>query len=138
MTGSNVRHSAAAAGGNVAAPHAPVDGTVRPIAPFDSDNTNPAGGINSSAEDMAKWLRVLLSGGRLADGTRLVSEAAARQITTMVTPIPIGNPPPELPALAMQFNGYALGLGVRDYRGHKMLMHTGGLPGYVSRVMLVP
>ena len=56
MTGSNVRHSAAAGGGNVAAPHASVDGKVRPIAPFDSDNTNPAGGINSSAEDMAKWL----------------------------------------------------------------------------------
>jgi CubicO group peptidase (beta-lactamase class C family) len=138
MTGSNVRHSAAAAGGNVAVPHAPVEGSVRPIAPFDSDNTNPAGGINSSAEDMAKWLRVLLSGGKLADGSRLISEAAARQITTMVTPIPIGNPPPELPRLAMNFNGYALGLGVRDYRGRRMLMHTGGLPGYVSRVMFVP
>jgi len=68
MTGSNVRHSAAAAGGNVATPHAPVDGRVRAIRPFDSDNTNPAGGINSSAEDMAKWLRVQLSGGKLADG----------------------------------------------------------------------
>src|SRR5262249_35017102 len=61
MTGSNVRHSAASSkNGNVAATHAPVDGKVRPIAPFDSDNTNPAGGINSSAEDMARWLRVQL------------------------------------------------------------------------------
>src|SRR5262249_29043606 len=50
MTGSNVRHSAAAARGNIASPHAPIDGKVRAIAPFDSDNTNPAGGINSSAE----------------------------------------------------------------------------------------
>ena len=74
MTGSNVRHSAAAAGGNVAATHAPIDGKVRPIAPFDSDNTNPAGGINSSAEDMAKWLRVQLAGGKLADGSRLFSD----------------------------------------------------------------
>src|SRR5436189_3773804 len=39
MTGSSVRHSASAAGGNVATPHAPVDGTVRPVAPFASDNT---------------------------------------------------------------------------------------------------
>jgi hypothetical protein len=111
---------------------------VRPIAPFDSDNTNPAGGINSSAEDMAKWLRVLLSHGVLADGTRLYSESTWRQLTTLVTPIPIGDPPPELPALAMNFNGYALGLGVRDYRGHKALLHTGGLPGYVSRVVWIP
>src|SRR5205807_8584630 len=118
VRGSNVRHSAAAAGGNVAAPHAPIDGKIRPIAPFDSDNTNPAGGINASAEDMAKWLRVQLSGGTLADGTRLFSAATARQLTSIVTPIPIGDPPPELPALKMNFHGYALGFDIRDYRGH--------------------
>ncbi len=79
MTSSNVRHSAATAGGNVAAPHAPVDGNVRPIQPFDSDNTNPAGGINACAEDMAKWMKVLLSEGQLADGSRLFSAATWRQ-----------------------------------------------------------
>src|SRR4051812_12682318 len=138
MTGSNVRHSAAAGGGNVATPHAPVDGKVRAIRPFESDNTNPAGGINSSAEDIAKWLRVQLSGGVLADGTRLFSAATARQLTSIVTPIPIGDPPPELPALKMNFHGYGLGFDIRDYRGHKLVMHSGGLPGYVSRVMMIP
>ena len=138
MTGSNVRHSAAAAGGNVATPHAPVDGTVRAIRPFESDNTNPAGGINSSADDMAKWLRVQLSGGLLADGSRLFSAQTARQLTSIVTPIPIGDPPPELPPLKMNFHGYALGFDIRDYRGHKIVMHTGGLPGYVSRVAMIP
>ncbi|MEO7274555.1 MAG: serine hydrolase [Vicinamibacterales bacterium] len=138
MTGSNVRHSAAADGGNVATPHARVEGTVRPIRPFASDNTNPAGGINSSATDMAKWMRVQLSGGKLADGSRLFSAATARQLTTMVTPIPSGDPPPELAPLKASFNGYALGFGVRDYRGHKVLLHTGGLPGYVSRVIMLP
>jgi CubicO group peptidase (beta-lactamase class C family) len=138
MTGSNVRHSAAAAGGNVAAPHAPVDGAVRAIRPFESDNTNPAGGINSSAEDMAKWLRVQLSGGTLADGSRLFSAQTARQLTSIVTPIPIGDPPPELPPLKTNFHGYALGFDIRDYRGHKIVMHTGGLPGYVSRVAMIP
>src|SRR4029077_3720853 len=110
MGGTNVRHSAATGGGNIAATHARVDGNVRPIAPFASDNTNPAGGINSSAEDMAKWLRVQLSGGTLADGSRLFSEATARQLTAIVTPIPIGDPPPELPVLKANFRGYALGL----------------------------
>jgi CubicO group peptidase (beta-lactamase class C family) len=138
MTGTKVRHSAAAAGGNVATPHASVDGTVRPIRPFESDNTNPAGGINSSAEDMAKWLRVQLSGGKLADGSRLFSEATARQLTSIVTPIPIGDPPPELSLLRMNFHGYGLGFDIRDYRGHKVVMHTGGLPGYVSRVAMIP
>ena len=49
MSGSTVRHSDAAKAGNIAVPHAAVDGRVKPIAPFDSDNTNPAGGINSNA-----------------------------------------------------------------------------------------
>jgi CubicO group peptidase (beta-lactamase class C family) len=127
MTGSNVRHSAAAAGGNVAVPHAPIDGVVRPITPFDSDNTNPAGGINASADDIARWLIVQLARGKLPDGSRLFSEATSRQLTTMVTPMPIGNPPPELEALRPNFQGYALGLVVLDYRGQKALVHTGGL-----------
>jgi CubicO group peptidase (beta-lactamase class C family) len=138
MSGTKVRHSAAAAGGNVATTHAEVDGKVRPIAPFDSDNTNPAGGINSSAEDMAKWLRVQLSGGALADGSRLISAASARQMTTIVTPMPIGNVPPDVAPLAPNFRGYAPGFEVRDYRGHKIVDHTGGLPGYVSRVAMIP
>jgi CubicO group peptidase (beta-lactamase class C family) len=138
MSTSNVRHSAALTGGNVAATHARVEGTVRPIKPFDSDNTNPAGGINSNAEDMAKWMNTLLAHGTLADGSRLFSEDTYRQITTLVTPIPFDDPPPELAPQRSNFRGYALGLGVSDYRGRKLLAHTGGLPGYVSRVMMAP
>jgi CubicO group peptidase (beta-lactamase class C family) len=138
MRDSSVRHSPAGASRNVAATHAPVDGHVRPIAPFESDNTNPAGGINSSADDMARWLRVQLSGGTLADGSRLFSTATARQLTGIVTPIPVNDPPPELSPLRTNFHGYALGLDIRDYRGRKLVTHTGGLPGYVSRVAMIP
>jgi CubicO group peptidase (beta-lactamase class C family) len=138
MTTSNVRHSDAAKGGNAASPHARVDGKVRPIAPFDSDNTNPAGGINSNAVDMAKWMIVQLDEGRLPDGTQLIQPATARQLTTIVTPMPIGTPPPELRDLRPNFNGYGLGLVLRDYRGRKLVTHTGGLPGYVSRVAMMP
>src|SRR5574341_1281761 len=138
MTGSSVMHSAAAAGGNVATPPAPVDGRVRPVAPFTSDNVNPAGGINSSAADIAKWMLVQLDSGRLADGSRLFTPQTTRQLWRVVTPIPFGPPPPELAALRANFLGYALGFSVRDYRGRKIVTHTGGLPGFVSRVTLVP
>jgi len=37
-----------------------------------------------------------------------------------------------------QFRGYGLGLGISDYRGHKVVTHGGVLPGYVSRVHRVP
>jgi CubicO group peptidase (beta-lactamase class C family) len=138
MAGSNVRHSDALAGGNIAATHAAIEGKVRVIRPFDSDNTNPAGGINSNAEDMAKWMMVLLSEGRLGDGSRLFTDRTHRQLTTLVTPMSVNEPPAELAAQRANFRGYALGLGVSDYRGRKVLAHTGGLPGYVSKVMMIP
>jgi hypothetical protein len=87
---------------------------------------------------MAKWLRVQVSGGMLADGSRLFSAATARELATMVTPMPNNEPPPELAPIKAGFNGYALGLSVRDYRGHKLVAHTGGLPGYFSRVAMIP
>ncbi len=97
MTGSTVRHSDAAAGGNVATTHAEVDGVVKVIAPMTSDNTNPAGGINSSAWDMAKWMIVQMDSGRIASASgatperRLFSPSAStRQLWSLVTPIPVG------------------------------------------------
>jgi CubicO group peptidase (beta-lactamase class C family) len=139
MTQTAVRHSAALAAGNVATPHASVEGVVRAIQPFGSDNTNPAGGIMSGAGDMAKWMIVQLDSGRIGtQPQRLFTPGTARQLWTLVTPIGFGAPAPELAPLRMSFNGYALGLGVRDYRGQKLLQHTGGLPGYLSRVFMMP
>jgi len=138
MSGSNVRHSDAGSGDNLAATHAEVDGIVRKVPPMKGDNVNPAGGINSSAEDMAKWMIVQLDSGRLPGGARLFQPATTRQLWTIVTPIPAGSPPPELPFHRAVFNGYALGMGVRDYRGTRMLSHTGGLPGYLSKVTMIP
>jgi hypothetical protein len=94
------------------------------------DNTNPAGGINASATDMAKWLIVQLDSGRLADGSRLYQPATARELWTIVTPIPLAD--------RSVTNGYALGIGVQDYRRTRILLHTGSLPGYASRVLMIP
>jgi CubicO group peptidase (beta-lactamase class C family) len=138
MTESDVLHSAAGAGGNVAGTHAEVNDTVRPIAPFLSDNTNPAGGIMSGANDMAKWMMVQLDSGRVAGGGRLFSPASTSQLWREVTPMPIEPAPAGLPHLRPHFSGYALGLDVRDYRGKFLLQHTGGLPGYLSKVAMLP
>jgi CubicO group peptidase (beta-lactamase class C family) len=141
MTDSDVRHSGATEKGNVAGTHAEVDDTVRPVAPFASDNTNPAGGVMAGAADMAKWLLVQLDSGKVADGTRLFTPASAKQLWREVTPTPIGDPPqgfPQLAHLRATMAGYALGLGVRDYRGYILRQHTGGLPGYLSKVAMIP
>ena len=138
MASSNVRHSQGGVGADAAAPHAEVDGVVRPIAAFLSDNVNPAGGINSNAEDMARWMMVQLDSGRLSDGTRLFQPRSTRELWRVVTPREPSDPPPELPWLRAHLSGYALGLNVSDYEGRMILAHTGGLPGYLSQVTMVP
>jgi CubicO group peptidase (beta-lactamase class C family) len=136
MTDSKVNTSAASVAGNVAATHAPVDGVVRKIAPFTSNNTDPAGGINASARDMAKWMTVQLDSGRMSDGSRLFAARTTQQLWTGVTPMGTGGAGPA--PFRVNFNLYGLGFNIRDYRGQKYITHTGGLPGYVSMVSLIP
>jgi CubicO group peptidase (beta-lactamase class C family) len=138
MTGSTVTCSSVIAGGNVATPHAELNGKVQPIKPYLSDNTNPAGGINSCAEDIAKWMKVQLDSGRLEDGSHLFLPSTTRQLWSIVTPVPIADLPPELKRYQPNFSGYALGFEVRDYLGKKYVWHTGGLFGYVSKISLIP
>ena len=145
MKTSTVRHADAANGGNVATTHAEVNGGVRPIAPMISDNTNPAGGINSTAADMARWMRIQLDSGRIQSSspydleTRLFTPASTRELWSIVTPIPVrGRARAGFEHLRPNVSGYALGVGVSDYRGNLRLQHSGGLPGYVSLVTMIP
>ena len=138
MTSSRPSPSAAATGPNVALPHAPMETGVMPQPVDVNDNLNAAGGIFSCAEDIAKWMLVHLNEGRLPDGTRLFSDRTERELTALVTPIAVSLPPAELLPQRMNFRGYALGFNVNDFRGRKIVSHTGGLTGYVSRVAMVP
>jgi len=111
------------------------------------DNTAPAGAINSNVAEMAKWVAVLLDEGAIHSGQneggqngdrRLFSQRQSREMWLAQTPIPAGNPPPQLSALRSNFTAYGLGWGLSDYRGYKVVSHSGGLLGMVSRVRLIP
>jgi len=90
---------------------------------------------------MARWVLALLEAdhpsGRAAT-TRVLAPALVQEMWTPHTLMPIVDPPAALAALKPRFLSYGLGLSVRDYRGRKLLTHTGGLAGMVSRVTLVP
>ena len=98
----------------------------------------PAGLIAMSANDMARWLQIQLGHGAIPGGGRLFSEASAQMMWTPVTPIPIDPAPPGLEDMQPQFDNYALGWEVRDYHGHKIIWHAGGLFGFTSIVVLIP
>ncbi len=128
-------------GMDVAVGHAKFDfKDLRPVPPMAWVNNPGAGGIYASVHDLAKWMNVQLAGGRLPGGdVRLFKEESQKQMWSMLTPMKIGEPPvPELAATKPNFAGYGEGWFLSDYRGHRLVWHTGGWPGMVSRLTLVP
>jgi CubicO group peptidase (beta-lactamase class C family) len=127
------------AGGDYAYPHSRVDGKLQVIPFEDLDNAAPAGAINSCAADMAKWVQLQLNRGKYVDHDgRLFTEQRSKEMWSAQTILPVGDLPAPLAGLKANFADYALGWGLRDYHGRKLVGHTGGVGGFVSRVMLVP
>jgi CubicO group peptidase (beta-lactamase class C family) len=123
---------------DLALPHAKAEGRLVARAHESLDNNAPAGALVSSAEDMAAWVKILLERGDLGGGKRLYSEGTAAELERPLTLLPGGTPPEGLKELRTTMSAYALGLQVQDFRGHRMVWHTGGLPGMVTRVTLLP
>ena len=139
MTTSNVSNADFKPGEDFAYPHSVVEGKLQAIPFVNLDNAGPAGSINSSAAEMAKWVLLQLNRGKLPDRDgQLFSEAQSREMWTAQTILPIGELPAPLAALKPNFADYALGWSLRDYHGQELVAHTGGVAGMVSRVMLVP
>ena len=139
MNATNLSNQAFRPGGDYAFPHSRVDGKLQVVEFGNLDNAAPAGAINSSTADMARWVIVQLGRGRLPNSDRrLFSEKQSREMWSAQTILPTGDPSPSLLALKTNFAAYGLGWGLRDYHGRKLVGHTGGVSGFVSRVMLVP
>ncbi len=127
-------------GDKAAVGHAKFDFTeLRTVAPLTWSNNAGAGGIYSSVHDMARWMNVQLAQGKLENGTALFSPKTQQAMWQMITPQVVPEPSvPQLAAARPNFAGYGEGWSLSDYRGRKLVWHTGGWPGMVSRVTLVP
>jgi len=126
------------------APHSRIDGKLTVIKPMAMANAAGAMGISTSAEDIGKWMSVLLDGGKLgaadADGKerRLFSAAQSREMLTPQMPIRVGEPHPLLAATKANFAASGLGFELRDYHGMTLAWHRGWQFGFYSAVLLVP
>ncbi|HEX8250976.1 MAG TPA: serine hydrolase [Pyrinomonadaceae bacterium] len=98
--------------------------------PFrDIDEVAPAGSINSSAKDMAQWLRFVLGGGSSSTtgGKRLVSEKSFEEWLKPQQKIsPNG-----------KFN-YSLGWFLQEWNGLKVVQHGGNIDGFNALVAMIP
>jgi CubicO group peptidase (beta-lactamase class C family) len=118
---------------NRTVPHTFIDERLSAIPYAQIDGIAPAGSISSSVSDMSKWVLALLNNGKV--GTRQVIPDAAIEATRQ---------PQDIVGSVRHLNGetnyelYGLGWFLQDYSGHRIVMHDGGVSGYVSSVTLVP
>ncbi len=132
---------------NRAQPHARIGGRVRGLGEQQvlpereglGQVAAPAGGLSSSANDLARWLQVQLAQGALPEGgNRLYSETVAREMWTPQVLLPLRQFPAPISEISPQFSSYALGWNVQDYRGVKLIQHGGAVFGVLTMVVLVP
>lgn len=101
-------------------------------------NAAPAGGIASSANDLARWLHVQLGAGATPEGKRVFSAETHAQMWTPSMPMPTGPMPPELKPIESKLSSYGLGWDLMDYRGARMIWHGGAVFGFGTAVVLLP
>jgi hypothetical protein len=102
------------------------------------DSAAAAGGLCTTAADWSKWMTMRLALCALPDGTRLFSEAAAKEMwkPNIIVSSSEG-PTAAMPARAIA-STYAMGYQVQDYRGERYISHGGGSPGGISATVLLP
>jgi hypothetical protein len=101
------------------------------------DTIGPAGSINSSVEDMARWVILNLNKGKFAD-KQVISEASLGQIQApqMVIQDPIFLLLSNFPEI--YYPSYGLGWFLTSYRGHTVLHHGGNIDGFSAMVSFMP
>jgi len=96
------------------------------------DLVGPAGSVNSSVNEMARWLLFNLNGGRVGD-RQLIKPATLADIHS---PHMTTGETPERPEISQAT--YGMGWGIDTYRGHRRVAHGGGIDGFTTSVMLFP
>lgn len=120
---------------NLALPHALVGQAVRPVPYFDMTTAAPAGGILSSAKDMAQWCRAQLNDGKVGGEQKI----AAGVIPATHNPvINARTRAEERFEYGTQFSFYAMGWSQRDYHSRLLVSHDGGINGMSAFVSMLP
>jgi CubicO group peptidase (beta-lactamase class C family) len=126
---------------NTAVPHSRgwrLEGTLKPIEWTRDYVWAAAAGIKANVTDLAQWMRVQLAEGQIDEKNRLFSRRMSGNMLSAQTVIGVGQQPKTLADQQAQFAAYGLGWFLKDYRGHKVAYHGGGLTGMVTQTTLVP
>ncbi len=121
---------------NLAIPHSTETGSLHTIASYDHALTGAAGGILSNVDDLCNWLLVQMNRGRYGENLekQLFSEINHREMWKIHTTLPVSRDS----RYNSHFRGYGLGWGLSDIKGNMSVSHTGGLPGMLSKTIVIP
>lgn len=95
---------------------------------------SPAGSIYSSADDMSNWIKMLLNNGKWKDNM-ILTQKTLEELFASQTVLKVSK---SMKNNGIHFYSYGLGWFLFDYSGKKVVEHGGGMPGYISKVTLVP
>ncbi len=121
---------------NLATPHSTVNGKLKALPDFKEMINGAAGGIYSNVDDICNWMLVHLNKGKYGEDLEkeLFSEASQHEMWKIHTTLRVNRNP----RYNSHFSGYGLGWGLKDIKGNMSVSHTGGLPGMLSRTVMIP
>ncbi|MFI5186205.1 MAG: serine hydrolase [Chitinophagales bacterium] len=102
---------------------------------YDIAAMSPAGSINSSVNDMAKWVTLWINGGKL-NGKELLPATYASDAITVQMATGGGLPDKAIPDV--YFSGYGFGWFLYSYRGHYSAEHGGNIDGFSASTCFYP
>lgn len=97
-----------------------------------------AGSVNSTPEDMLKWVKFHLGSGEDAgkyDGEQILSAASFNELHK---PSMLIKSRLDMPQDETDFSTYGLAWFVENYRGHKVIHHGGSINGFSAMTFMVP
>lgn len=120
---------------NVATPHADLDGKIVPVAYRNIDNAAASGGVNSTAAEMTRWLRLWLGRGTF-EGRRLLSERMVMEATR--PRMTVDDPDMIARFMTPPFLGYGLGWFIFAQGSRQVVSHGGRIDGMSAMVGFLP
>ncbi len=94
----------------------------------------PAAAIYSSVDELSQWTTLMLNNGSYK-GRKIISQSSLSRLMEPHTIIGASNTQKQH---GINFYMYGLGWFIYDYNCRKIVEHDGGMPGYISKVTLVP
>lgn len=111
------------------------DSIIKKIDYYNINAMSPAGSINSSVNEMAKWVMVWLNGGKV-NGKEIFPAAYMKEAVSSQMIINAGLPDKEKPDI--QFANYGFGWFMASYRGHYRVEHGGNIDGFSASTCFFP